>query len=211
MNWLLFVVIFIIAFFMVQGYKKGLLRTLYSLVAWLVILLLVSAVTPYVSDVIKNKTSLQEKFKEQSITYMEGETHLPDQMEVKLGDAGKFAQNVLDESGVYEKAAEKLSGFAIDGVVFVLSLLIAVIAFHLISQVIGVVDHIPVLNGTNRLFGVCTGFINGTLVVWAAFTIVALAASSTVGKFLISYISEAPLLEWLYQNNIILIILLHFL
>ena len=47
MNWLLLAVVLTLAFFIVRGYRRGLLRMIYSMVAWIVMFVLVSWAAPY--------------------------------------------------------------------------------------------------------------------------------------------------------------------
>ena len=58
MNWLLLVVIALIAGNIVWGYSKGFLRVAYSLVEWLLIFLVISRGTPYVLDFLNENTNI---------------------------------------------------------------------------------------------------------------------------------------------------------
>ena len=60
MNWLLIVVVILWAFYIVRGYKKGMLKMLYSLVSWIVILILVTMATPYMTEFLTANTSIEQ-------------------------------------------------------------------------------------------------------------------------------------------------------
>ena len=60
MNWLLIVVVVLWAFYIVRGYKKGMLKMLYSLVSWIVILILVTMATPYMTEFLTANTSIEQ-------------------------------------------------------------------------------------------------------------------------------------------------------
>ena len=59
MNWLLIAVICIIAWNMVRGYTRGVLRMVYSLAAWVVMLTASTMAAPYVRDYILSQTGIE--------------------------------------------------------------------------------------------------------------------------------------------------------
>lgn len=70
MNWVLLVVVLIIALCMVKGYRDGFLRVLFSLVEWVVVLVLMTVTSPYVSDFLMNHTALPQVIQEKCIERM---------------------------------------------------------------------------------------------------------------------------------------------
>lgn len=59
MNWLLIAVICIIAWNVVRGYTRGVLRMVYSLAAWVVMLTASTMAAPYVRDHILSQTGIE--------------------------------------------------------------------------------------------------------------------------------------------------------
>ena len=59
MNWLLIAVICIIAWNVVRGYTRGVLRMVYSLAAWIVMLAASTMAAPYVRDHILSQTGIE--------------------------------------------------------------------------------------------------------------------------------------------------------
>lgn len=58
MNWLLLVVVGLILFCAIRGWRRGLLRILYSLISVVLLIGLISYATPYISSYIKNNTGI---------------------------------------------------------------------------------------------------------------------------------------------------------
>ena len=58
MNWLLILVILIIAGNIAWGIYRGFLRVVYSVVAWVLILVFVTWATPFVSEVLAEHTNI---------------------------------------------------------------------------------------------------------------------------------------------------------
>lgn len=241
MNWLLIIVILVLAGNIVWGFSRGFLRVIYSMLAWIAILVFVTWATPYVANVLTEKTNidnriesnLDEKLHELVIgdtngqkedrepdaqnpgqgkkNYRDLQMKLPDAVINKLFDTNKIADQILEGSGAYDVVAGRATDLAMRVISFVLVLLIAVISFHLLSVVLKVVEKLPLIGGINRLLGLFAGLVKGILIIWLAFAIIAMAGTTDIGIALISYIYESPLLIWVYENNFVLTLLMTFL
>lgn len=229
MNWVLILTVILIAWNIVRGYSHGILRMIYSLIAWILILVIVSWATPHVSAYLSQHTSIeadiQERCRDQLGNIVEKQgaqssnSELLQAMGIKLPDAvvdtlfGKdnLADSLLETTGMYDLVSHKLSELALTGISFVLVLIAVTIIFHLILQLIKVVEKLPVINGANRLLGAAGGLIKGIVLIWIIFAIVALNSTNGLGATIISYIYESKFLQVIYENNIILVILLSFL
>lgn len=241
MNWLLIIVILVLAGNIVWGFSRGFLRVIYSMLAWIAILVFVTWATPYVANVLTEKTNidnriesnLDEKLHELVIgdtngqkedrepdaqnpgqgkkNYRDLQMKLPDAVTNKLFDTNKIADQILEGSGVYDVVAGRATDLAMRVISFVLVLLIAVISFHLLLVVLKVVEKLPLIGGINRLLGLFAGLVKGILIIWLAFAIIAMAGTTDIGIALISYIYESPLLIWVYENNFVLTLLMTFL
>lgn len=241
MNWLLIIVILVLAGNIVWGFSRGFLRVIYSMLAWIAILVFVTWATPYVANVLTEKTNidnriesnLDEKLHELVIgdtngqkedrepdaqnpgqgkkNYRDLQMKLPDAVTNKLFDTNKIADQILEGSGAYDVVAGRATDLVMRVISFVLVLLIAVISFHLLSVVLKVVEKLPLIGGINRLLGLFAGLVKGILIIWLAFAIIAMAGTTDTGIALISYIYESPLLIWVYENNFVLTLLMTFL
>ena len=241
MNWLLIIVILVLAGNIVWGFSKGFLRVIYSMLAWIAILVFVTWATSYVANVLTEKTNidnrietnLDEKLHELVIgdtngqkedrepdtqnpgqgkkNYRDLQMKLPDAVTNKLFDTNKIADQILEGSGAYDVVAGRATDLVMRVISFVLVLLITVISFHLLSVVLKVVEKLPLIGGINRLLGLFAGLVKGILIIWLAFAIIAMAGTTDIGIALISYIYESPLLIWVYENNFVLTLLMTFL
>lgn len=252
MNWLLILVILLIAGNMVWGYSRGFLRVAYSLVEWILILVFVTWATPYVANFITEHTAIAASIESHCLEQLHqsvltgdeneaiGETAeesgwsentadgsgeadngkfaewdsfgitLPRTIVDRLGDTNEIADHLLEETGVYEQLARRVSQLAVRGLAFLIVMIVAFVLFRAIGISLNLIDKIPVIHGINRTVGVAAGFLKGLLLTWVVFALIATGAGTTWGKFLISFIYEAPVLAWLYENNLILIILINF-
>jgi len=223
MNWVLILVLLVLACCAIYGYTKGFLRIVFSLVAWVIVLVFVSWATPHVSQWIQENTTIYEKIEaacEESVWRaaqgkMEegaaeqyggaGELGLPESVMAQIvSGASGAADTVLAETGVYAGIAQSLAGFIVQGIAFVTVLILSWILVHVISALLGIVSHIPILKGVNRFTGMLAGLMEGLLIVWIAFYIVALCSTGETGRVIVSYINQSAFLKELYENNILL-------
>lgn len=237
MNWLLIIVILILAGNIVWGFSKGFLRVVYSMLAWIAIMIFVTWATPHVADMLAEKTNIDSRIEkscsdrlhelvaggeedtqadtedntEKPSQYNDLQMKLPDVVTQKLFDTNKIADQLLEGSGMYDAIAGRATDMAMRVIAFVLVLLIALISFHLISVVLKVVEKLPIIGGINRTLGIAAGAIKGIFIIWLGFAIIAMAGTTEIGTALISYIYESPLLIWVYENNFVLTLLMSFL
>lgn len=223
MNWVLMLVLLVLVCCAIYGYTKGFLRIVFSLVAWVIVLVFVSWATPHVSQWIQENTTIYEKIEaacEESVRRaaqgkMEegaaeqyggaGELGLPESVMAQIvSGASGAADTVLAETGVYAGIAQSLAGFIVQGIAFVTVLILSWILVHVISTLLGIVSHIPILKGVNRFTGMLAGLMEGLLIVWIAFYIVALCSAGETGRVIVSYINQSAFLKELYENNILL-------
>ena len=236
MNWLLIIVVLILAFSMIRGYKKGFLRMLYAMVSWIVMFFLVSWATPYVNTYLKDNTMLYQKIAEycersiqekaqssltdQTQNFIDEQTGQVKDLGVALPDTvmneiakktAEAAGDIVESSGIYQQIAYSLADFILNGISFFLTLGTAMIILHILSRMVGVVSRIPVIRGVNRYLGMGVGAIFGMVVVWIAFYLIALCGTSETGKMLIAYIYENSFLTYIYEHNFIITLVLLYL
>ena len=218
MNWLLFVILIVFLLMIIHGWRKGLLRILFSLIAILVLIGLVSFATPHVSGFLKEHTGLytmiEERCTQKIQTQVESDVEegantassvagisLPEKVTAYLTDSGEAA---VESSGIYQTLGGRAADLILAGASFLIALILAIIIIKLIDKGLGIVDHIPILKGINRTLGLFAGAVEGYILVSLFFLFVALIAGTELGGILTSYINQSRFLSFLYYQNIIL-------
>jgi len=231
MNWVLIIVLLLLIWEMMRGYQRGFLRTIYSLVSWLIVLVFVMWATPYIDTYLLEHTSLYETIEthcadevrrtaenntEQAVGQNAGNESLAE-LGINLPEGvlndilettGAAADEFLESSGVYEQVAKGMAGFIVEGISFFIALIAAWILVHFISRFLGIVSKIPIIHGINKILGIFAGGIYGFILVWIAFYLIALSSTSELGGVLVSYIYQNPLLQFLYENNLVISIMM---
>lgn len=237
MNWLLIVVILLLAGNIAWGIYRGFLRVVLSVAVWIVMLVFVTWAAPYAAELLREHTQIDERIEagcEEGLRALVrgegakadgGNTHenaqteasrkeqgirLPEVIADQLLDTGELADHLLSDTGVYAKAAEQAANLALRSIAYVSVLAVIWLAFHILMTVLDLIAKLPVIEGANRLLGGAAGLVKGVLLVWLLFAFIALGSATAVGTVLISRIYESELLVWLYENNLVLTILMNF-
>ncbi len=235
MNWVLILVIAILAGYTIAGYTKGFLKIVYSLISWILILVIVVCISPKIETYLKNDTDIYEKVvehceenvREKTLRQLEekdGEDvsaltdnellaklmdRLPSEaIEKLMGEASDAADRFLEEQGVYSTLAVSTADLIMKGISFIIALIIGCIASILIQKALGFISKLPLIGFANSICGLAAGAVNGLIFVWVLFCFVALMSTTNLGSTIISYIYANDFLIWLYEKNILVSILM---
>ena len=223
MSWLLIVVAAVFAGFMIWGYKKGFLRVAYSLVAWLICILLVSWASPHVSNWVVENTEVDQKLEiriedmlRDKVESQDTEIQLPEAIaNLIIGDkeaitGGMVLDQWLEQNNGYQAAAQKLTKLVINGVCFLVVLIIVKILLLIIEKLLGFIHELPLIGDADAVLGVIAGAVKALIIVWCVMALVAFFASTEKGAVVVNWISESTPVHWLYENNLILKLILAF-
>ena len=234
MNWVLILVIAILAGYTLVGFTKGFLKIVYSLVSWIVILVVVIVATPYIENYLKNDTDIynkavvycEEAIREQAQKELaeRGEgieeslsenelfaliaDKIPEELLANLKiKANELTDELMDSQGLYNKTAIAMAELLIQGISTFVAIILGVIISIIISILLGFIAHLPIIGFANRLLGLAAGAVNGLLVVWIVFYLVAVLCTTELGSAIITQIYANKMLTYLYENNIVLTLL----
>lgn len=227
MNGLLIVVGVIVLIGAVNGYTKGAIKILVSLLATVLTIGLVFAVSPLVSEAFKTMTPMDERIE----TYLHDKIYAVIPLEVKKEDSEKeiprntqiaiienaeipevFKELLLsnNNSEVYEVlgvtnfvdyAVKYLTKEMIDIIAFLVTFIIVSIVVRILIVALDFVADLPVLGILNRLSGMAVGVTLSLIVVWLLFVVITLCYGTGVGKTLMQMIAEDVSLQFLYDIN----------
>lgn len=222
MNWLLLLCGIIIIVFALIGNKRGLVRVLFSLAAYVITIVLVGIISPIVGDILETKTGVREpiytKCNEMVLEYSADSdlstlnTGIETIEKFKLpGVLKDYMKAELSEEHIGEKfvsyISNKMTDVVMNAIAFAISFVLILIVLKVIGQVLDLVTKLPVIHFANHLGGTIAGGLEGVLIVWCIFLLITLFCTTAWGHVAMEMIAESKVLSWLYRNNI----LLHFL
>jgi len=234
MNWVLIVVIVILAGYTLAGFSKGFLKIIYSLVSWIVILGFVMFATPHIQDYLKNNTDIynkvvaycEEAIREKAEQKAESENDgaldalteselygiisemLPEDLLESLQEqTSELTDELMEGYGFYNKTAVALADLFLQGVSTLVAMIAGAIVSAILSAVLGFIGKLPLIGFVNSLLGLAAGAANGLLIVWIAFYLVAVLCTTELGSDIITQIYANEFLAYLYENNLVLSLL----
>ena len=231
MNWLLVIVLAIILFSAVIGARKGFLRLLFSLIAVILLVGLVAYATPHVSGYIQEHTKLGAVISDHVAGKIENsmETavdsavdsqaqsleaagiHLPEILQEAIFEKGvDAAEGAIAQTGIYQQMGDQVAGIVLAVISFVIALVIALLILFVIGKVTDLANKIPVIKGINRFFGFFAGGFLGFVLVWLIFMLIGIMSGTSLGQLLLEQIQENQFLSVLYNDNLLLEIIVQF-
>ena len=87
---------------------------------------------------------------------------------------------------------------------FVITFVLVMSFIWLAATTLNIIASLPVLSGINRILGLALGFLQGLIIVWISFLIITIFSNSDIGKQLMEMIVESPILNGLYESNLLL-------
>lgn len=220
MNTLLIGVIIILALSGIVGWKRGLIKTIFSLFSLIAALLLAYWISPVISKSLqKNETVMNYytqkideilnlkktgiKLKEQ-LKIIE-ELPVPESIKKSLIENNKEEiYQALDVESFSEYLTNSIACFILNAMVFFVSFLVLKILLHLLCFMLDIISKLPILNEINHFAGFAVGILQGLLFLWIACTILTACSGTPWGQEAMKMIQESKLLSMIYDHNFIL-------
>ena len=227
MNWLLIVILALVAGNVIWGYKKGFMKVALSLVSWLVVLVACYIATPIVAEGIVKHTPLAAIIQEtvsdklnsaidevmddvagalDSEKLAEVEAQLPAQLKESILGEHESLADLVTSTGDIEVDTTDLA----NGAAYLVSVLIVIIvtriALIVVEKVFDLVAKLPLIGQANTLLGIAAGALKGLVWCWVVLTIIAVLAYTGANTELIALVNGSQILTWLYENNPILMV-----
>lgn len=234
MNILVVLILAIVLFSVLAGYKNGFLKTAFSLVSWIVVLVICNVATPMVTQMLIEKTdieitiqaALDAKIDEviSNALAESGVSELPDvlangvsleipeELQVALPEELKnMLQNGNPElDGVTHNVIDTAA--IVESVVGIIALLIVLVfsrvAIMVVNIVLGIASKLPLIGPLDKILGLACGAGKGLIWSWIVLAIVSVLALTGVNTEWAGYIAESQILTWLQENNVILNLLI---
>ena len=110
----------------------------------------------------------------------------------------------LESKGFFDYIAIYLSRMVLRAIVFFGLLICLVIIFTIITKMLSIAAHLPIINSINRIGGVLFGVGEALLVVWILFVGIAMLANTSIGVELYKQVEDNAFLTKLYDSNLLM-------
>lgn len=191
------------------GYRKGLIKVAVKLFAFLIAVVVTLVLYKPVSNLIIEKTELDEKIENviiengtQEIEENDGEVKEDGfiaYMQDYVGDTVAETQNQIVTNVAKVVSVKAINLIAIIGIFIVTRL--ALILLTLISDLI---TKLPIIKQFNKVGGTIYGVLRGLVLVYFILAIAFLIVSATGNNTILTIIDTSIITKFMYTNNILL-------
>lgn len=110
---------------------------------------------------------------------------------------------IQENSGSYEWIAEQAADAVIERIAWILAFLLISILLGILIHTLDIIAKLPGIDTINHAGGLAVGLVEGLVVVWILFLVITLCQGSQWGGQMMEEIQSNPLLELLYENNVL--------
>lgn len=214
-NYLLIVTGLILLFCIIRGARRGMLRIIFGIVAWVFLLCFVNYGSNFIGNFISTSTQIPYTIQEGIATHLTERYTASEEAEAGSGEDAVMSmvpssikdeitesvQNSIDAT--IKVIAGELTDAAINGIATIIAVVIGVLVIILIDKIIKAIGLVPGIRDVNRLLGVIAGLFEGMLAIWLLMYIASCFPASALGQFVIENVQKDQLLLFVYENNII--------
>lgn len=217
MNWMLIVVVAILAINALIGMKAGLIKTVFSLCSMMIALVLTVWLSPYVNDYLRGNDKVYNAVSEKVEKVLpELEKTSDKSKQVSLIDGLSLPKSIKDSllennnAQVYKQMAVEnfedyvtgyVTGVVINAMSFSLTFILLIVILWVISIALDIISKLPLLHQINKTAGLLAGLVHGLVIIWLLFIFLTVFSSSSLGQKAMTMISENDFLSLIYNYN----------
>ena len=220
-TWLGLAVLVLLAFSMADGYRRGFVKEVVSVLLVLLSVVVVWMINPYVNTFIRENTSVYEKIQNVSESFVESLANGNDTMDEEQQDeliSGMglpgLLQNGITENNtaaVYQQLAVNtfggyvsryLANIAVNCLSFLISYILASVLIRVFAYALDILARLPVVRGINKLAGALIGGGKCIIFVWVAMLVLTILCNTEIGQKGLGLIRGDTVLNFLYDKNI---------
>lgn len=210
-----FILIGVIALFILAGAARGLVKSLFGLGSIILSLVLAFALYPVVSEYLQQ--SPVGDFVTESVEKMLGERESvinagasaendPEAGAAEEGGLPEIVQGALENTGeaVKETASAGIAAAALNIISLLTVFIIVRLVLWIAAALLDIVTKLPVIHGCNKLLGAVMGGVSGLLIVYLLLGLLTFTNLLNTTTDFGRTVQSSLLLSQMYENNIIL-------
>ena len=233
MNWLLLVAVAIIGIFAFIGWKVGFIKSIFSLISTIAVIIITILVSPIVTNMLKSNEKISEGIQaklEQVIdlsgiaeTLSEEEENDPlafieslelpasikDTIKDSLANTMKEKKEVAADfvgdklDSLEQYICELFTDIILNALGFFITFILAAVGMAVLCFVLDLLSKLPVLHQINTLAGGAIGALEGLVILWIVFIVITMLGSTEFGQDCLTMIGESKILSFLYDSNVL--------
>lgn len=221
-DWLLILVIAILVTLTYVSYRRGFVKSALSMTLFIITIILVNIINPFVTDFIMEQTPVYDNIKKTCMEIYTPEKHdeiasigTDEEIINSYPIADILKENILkdntpenyqlfDVTEIQEYIAAYIAKTIISCASYIISFILVSIALRMLATTLDVLMHLPVLKEINQTVGAVLGFAEGLIIVWLLFLVAEMLATTAFGISVHEQINGNPILKFISDYNILL-------
>lgn len=233
MNWLLFFALAIIGIFAFIGWRVGFIKSVFSLISTIAVILITILVSPIVTNILKsnekisegiqaklelvidlsgiaeNLSTEEEKDPLAFIENLELPSSIKDTIKDSLINTMKEKKEVAADfvgdklDSLEIYICELFTDIILNALGFFITFILAAVGMAVLCFVLDLLSKLPVLHQINTLAGVAIGALEGLVILWIVFIVITMLGSTEFGQNCLTMIGESKILSFLYDSNVL--------
>lgn len=211
------IILAILAISIFFAYKKGLTKCIIKILSFFIALIVAAILFKPVSNFVIQNTEIDDKIKEAVVNTVSSDVQengevkedsdLPKPMVEYINDTVK---NAVDEAknNVVEVAAEGIAVTTINVSVAILLFIIVRIALIFVSALASIITELPIIKQFDKAGGLIYGAVRALIIIFVVLAIISLISPLIEKTGLVAAINKSFVGSILYNNNILLKIIL---
>lgn len=214
-NPLVIIFILLMLFCIIRGARKGILRIIYGMVSWILLIWFVNITCGYIADYLNVSTPLPTVIQEHIFSNLQDKYN--NNESIQTGSGMDAVMNLIPESirtgidntihnsveATIQAITLELSETAIKGISIIISVIAGVIILFLLNKLIELLGNLPGIYNINMILGIFAGFIEGLLVTWLCMYLADCFPTTLFGQFILANSASNDFMNYIYQVNII--------
>lgn len=214
------IILLLVALSIFIGYKRGLIKCAVNVLSFFIAIIVVILLTTPISNLIINNTKIDDNIKvsiSKNLNFND-----TDAENVKLDDENSNAPEVVKEyvnnmildsaksstQNIADALAENLSVMIINIAVAIILFIGTKFALIFVKVLADIIGKIPLIKQFNKAGGIIYGVASGIVRVYLILAIISIIAPLLVDSSLINAINSSIIGKMMYNNNILLKIIL---
>lgn len=227
MNLLEIILFLIVVLLIIRGLHEGILRMAFSLLSCLLVIIVISKVSPMVNDYLKSKNNVQQDMHRIADKYVssreksakegssgkgkdylvnESASEIPRFMrEVLVKELEKIDYNAFSEEEIQKMTHDALvvtvEDLLMKGLAFLLTLAFASLVMGVVRILLGILGHLPIIHGVSKLLGGFMGLIEGIILIWIILFVIQCFSATESGNALLQMSRDSQILTEINDFN----------
>lgn len=199
------IILVLVLFAALMGYKKGLVGIMVGLVSMILAIVLSLFLQGPIADMLYNNTGVGKIVEQTVYTNLNSANNKNNENnENKLTD-NIIINSITDKavaSLTNEETAKAVTMFILKGISFVIIFIVVTIVCRILQSVLNLVFNLPVLDVVNKFGGLGLGAIKVLLKIYIVLAIISFIAPMQIIDPVIEMINSSTVTKMLYQNNL---------